>query len=88
MRVIFNPRDNTVRFIGELARETVEQIIKISFATRLVGSLITYKEGDNKIIGLELNSPDGYQPRDVKHISILLDRLDSMLCTTEPRVFA
>jgi hypothetical protein len=91
MRVLFNPRENSVQFIGELARDTVEQIIKISFATRLVQNLITYSADgiENKVVGLELSSPDGnYQARDIKHISILLDRLDVMLSTTEPTVYA
>jgi len=87
MRVFFNPRENSVQFIGELARETVEQIIKISFATRLVQSLIAYDDG--RVVGLELSSPDGtYQPRDVKHMSILLDRLDAMLSTSEAHAHA
>jgi hypothetical protein len=89
MRVSFNPRENTVSFIGELTRESVEQIIKISFATRLVRSLITYPNGDGKVIGLELTSEDGnYQARDIKHISILLDRLDVMLSTSKEQVYA
>jgi hypothetical protein len=80
MRVLFNPYQNSVNFIGELTRETVEQIIKISFATRLVQSLITYPNAEGKVIGLELSSPDGnYQARDIKHISTLLDRLDATL---------
>ncbi len=87
MRVFFNPRENKVSFIGELARETVEQIIKISFATRLVQNLIAYDDG--RVVGLEMISPEGnYQARDIKHMSILLDRLDAMLATTEPMAYA
>lgn len=89
MRVLFNAKENSVRFIGELTRDTVEQIIKISFATRLIGGFITYAADENTVVGLELNSPDGnYQARDIKHISVLLDRLDAMLSTTEPKVYA
>ena len=87
MRVLFHPRENTVSFIGELARETVEQIIKISFATRLVSSLITYPNGN--VVGLELASADGnYQVRDMKHISLLLDRLDVMLSSKQEPAYA
>lgn len=89
MRVLFNPRENSVKFVGELARDTVEQIIKISFASRLVNSLVTYPSSNGRVVGLKLASANGmYEARDIKHISLLLDRLDAMLSMTEPLVHA
>lgn len=86
MRAVFNPRENTIRFFGELAREKVDQVIRWSFADRLVCGMITYPSGNGMIVGLKLDTTiegGSYQANDMKHLTNLVDRLDRVLTASE-----